>query len=311
VLYRAWCPDLAPIEVRVAEEREPARRGAGTACFYSRGVDSTYSSVIERPERVTCLVFVDGVEPLHDRDVRAREVDLAAGGARLLGLPLVVVETNLRELTDPVIRDWEDMVGAALAFFGTSLGGGARRVVIPATNTTLSMGPCGTSPLLDPLFSTAAVEVLHDSVLPGRNEKVAWLAAHRPELLSLLKVCYEENREDNCGRCRKCRLTMVALEAAGALRRADGFPDSLDPAAVTAHAQFPSVQSRLDWSQAALALPSGPLRDAILEALRSAPAPDTNGPPPDDTPGFKRRHQALVASLLRDGRPWPPLPDAG
>src|SRR2546423_480346 len=145
-----------------------------------------------------------------------------------LGLPLGVVETTLRELPARGFSAGEDMRGAALPFLAASLGT-LRRVIVPATNSTNNVLPCGTSPLLDPLFSTERVEVVHDSILRGRNQKIDYLAGERPEALRVLKVCYQENRPDNCGRCRKCLLTMAALAAAGALRAAEQVPDRLEP----------------------------------------------------------------------------------
>ena len=124
----------------------------------------------------------------------------------------------MRELTDPIVRDWADVVGAGLAFLATSTAGGFGHVVIPSSDGPTTVAPVGTSPMLDPLFSTAEVEVVHDA--PGtRPAKVAWLARERPELLPLLKVCFREDRPDNCGRCSKCLLTMLALEAVGSLGR--------------------------------------------------------------------------------------------
>jgi hypothetical protein len=37
---------------------------------------------------------------------------------------LVVIETNLRELTDPIVADWADMVGGGLAFLAHAMAGG-------------------------------------------------------------------------------------------------------------------------------------------------------------------------------------------
>ena len=43
-----------------------------------------------------------------------------------------------------------------------------------------------------------------------------------------LKVCFYEDRSDNCGSCSKCLLTMLALEAAGARDHATAFPAEID-----------------------------------------------------------------------------------
>ncbi len=224
-LYASWDPRLFRSHVTATDELEPARRADGIACFLSRGVDSLYSATVPRglPGDLTELVFCDRLEPIHSPGVRAEEVRLATETAALLGLPLVLIESNIRQLTDPIVRDWEDMVGAGLSFLATSMSGGLGHVIIPSSDGPETIGPCGTSPLLDPLFSTAEVEIEHDA--PGtRPAKVAWLAREHPEVLPYLKVCYFEDRPDNCGRCSKCLLDDARPRGHGLARPGDRLP---------------------------------------------------------------------------------------
>ncbi|MEA2398402.1 MAG: hypothetical protein QOK25_1958 [Thermoleophilaceae bacterium] len=303
-LYRGWAPELTGGELRVGEQAEPVGGGDGVGCFFSRGVDSSYSAAVPRAEadRLTTLVFLDGLEPLHDANVRAEEIRLARETARRVGLPLALATTNLREMTDPIVGDWEDMAGGGLSFAALALAGGLRSVVIPSSDGPMTVGPCGVSPLLDPLFSTEALQVDHDSVAITRVGKVLWLAAERPDLARVLKVCFAEDRADNCGRCPKCLLTMGALEAAGLLSEAEFFPHELDPDAI-ARLRVSALQARVELAELARALDPGrhrALRDAILHALRQPPRARRGSAPPDHTPGFRRRHDQLVWSLLRD-----------
>ncbi|HUO85661.1 MAG TPA: hypothetical protein VM534_11160 [Thermoanaerobaculia bacterium] len=48
--------------------------------------------------------------------------------------------------------------------------------------------------------------------------------------LKVLRVCHEnpESAEYNCGRCEKCLRTMITLEIAGVLGRAQTFREPLD-----------------------------------------------------------------------------------
>ncbi|MEA2398851.1 MAG: hypothetical protein QOK25_2407 [Thermoleophilaceae bacterium] len=297
--YLDWCPDLYPSRLSVAGELELPPRADGVGCFFSRGVDSTFSIAQSRPGAdLTRLLYVDRLEPRHDQGVRAEEIRRAHLVAERAGLPLTVIDTNLREFTDGFVRNWEDMAGAGLAFVANALAAGIRRVVIPSTDGPL-VGPCGTSPLLDPLFSTELVDVVHDSVSKSRVEKVFWLARERHELVSSLKVCFEQNVPGNCGRCSKCLVTMVSLEAAGVLHLAEEFPpldlDTLDAIekpfrtwtwfAEAAEALDPVRQSRL--------------RELVLEGAR----PPT-GPPraiPEDSPNFRSRGNAKLGRLAALG----------
>jgi colanic acid/amylovoran biosynthesis protein len=292
-LYARWDPRLARIEVRAADELEAAPRASGIGCFFSRGVDSLYSAASPRglPGPVTQLVFCDRLEPIHGAEVRAEEIRLATEAAALLGLPLAVIESNIRELTDPIVRDWEDMVGAGLSFLATAMSGGFGHVLIPSSDGPRTLGPCGTSPLLDPLFSTAEVEVEHDAPAT-RPAKVAWLAHEHPELLPYLKVCYHEDRADNCGRCSKCLLTMLALEATGSRAQATGFPAEIDGEAL-AEVRIRGPQAEEEFAEVEHALRlrgDDELAGLIAAGLARAAARPPDGALPDDSPAFRRRH---------------------
>ena len=131
--YATWDPRLHRACVRAERELEPRSGADGVGCFFSRGVDSMYSAAVPRglPGRLTTLVHCSRLEPRHSEAVRAEEILLAGEAARELGVPLVVLETNLRELTDPVVRDWADMVGGGLAFLAHAMAGGLGHVPAP------------------------------------------------------------------------------------------------------------------------------------------------------------------------------------
>jgi hypothetical protein len=268
-IYAAWDPTLSHCELRASAEIEPSPGRDAAASFFSRGVDSTCCAAVEREESIGLLVFCDGLEPRHDQRVRAEEMRLARVVAEQIGLPLVTTSTNLRELTDPLVRDWEDYVAPALAFVAHSLAGGLRRAVVPSSDSYATLEPCGTSPLLDPLFSTEAVVIEHDTVTRGHGAKVAWLAVERPDLLRLLKVCYVENRPDNCGRCGKCLVTMAELQVAGALHMAELFPNEIDLDAV-AQMRIMSRKARFDFVAVFAALGASETDRRLRVAIETA-----------------------------------------
>ena len=307
-LYAQWDSRLYRTRLR-AEPGAQARGGPrargparGIGCFLSRGVDSMYSAAAPRalPGPLTHLVYGDRLEPLHSPPVRAEEIRLAGEAAGRLGLPLVVVETNLRELSDPIVRDWNDLAGAALAFLATSLAGGLGHMVIPASAGQATVVPTGTSPMLDPVFSTDDLDIFHDAPAT-RPAKVAWLARARPELLPLLKVCFREDRADNCGRCSKCLLTMLALEAAGALRLATGFPPEIDPeamAAIRVRGLQPSEEFR-EVGRTLREQGADELADMIAAALERGAALPVDGVLRADSPGFLARAERQAAITAR------------
>ena len=296
-LYSSWDRSLFRTRVRAEEGLDPAPRAGGTGCFLSRGVDSLYSASTPREGRpaITHVVFCDRLEPMHSEGVRAEEQRIAGEVAERLGRPLVPIETNIRDLTTPLVHNWEDMVGAALAFLGTAMSGGFGHVVIPSSDGPRTIGPVGTSPLLDPLFSTAEVELEYDT--PGtRTEKVAWLARERPDLLPYLKVCFFEDRVDNCGRCSKCLLTMLALEAAGALDRASAFAPEIDREAlgeVRIRGSQPEVEYR-EVEKALRASGKDELAALVTSGLERAAAATVDPRVPADSPNFRKRADMSV-----------------
>jgi hypothetical protein len=281
-VYRSWMPALPIPQVTVEGERTPAGTPAeGTAAYFSRGVDSMYEAALDTTARepLTHLVFLDGIEPRHSPATAAGEIEQARAAADRLGLPLEVVRTDAHALTGHA-QDWSDVHGCVLAALATSLGGDLGRVVIPSTDSYATLVPYGSHPLLDPLLSTSSLRVLHGDLGAGRAAKVAAIAAQRPDVLPFLKVCYEEDRVDNCGRCGKCIITMAALQAVDALDAATGFPDTVPMDELRAMRPSP-IQSRQHWFDVVRLLDqtgrAPETRDAILRALRKAARPDLKG----------------------------------
>jgi hypothetical protein len=319
-IYASWAPSVPRVGVRVAGETAPRARASAMGCFFSRGVDSMYSAAAEQRDRVTHLVFIADLDPINDVDTQAHEVRLAQEAAALLDRPLVVAGSNVRRVADGLL-DWTDLVGAGLSAVAQCSDGGLGSMLIPSSSDWTTFGPAGTSPFLDPRYSTENLQVEHGELNRTRDGKVAWLAANRPDLLPLLKVCFRENRPDNCGRCRKCLWTMASLEAAGSLHLASSFPPEIDLKQLSA-VRPGDLQARLAWLHTANALEEAgarpELRETIREALRRTikpplrerlPAkyprlrgiPAEPGPPPSAPDQLFRRQQMHAATTVLRG----------
>lgn len=325
-IYASFDPSVRRCRVRVGADVERPPTGDGVGCMFSRGVDSTFSATRRREPTVTHLIFCDTMEPIFDERVRAEELRLAREAAGVIGLPLLWVSMNVRD-PDAQMIDYQDFHGAGLATLGHSLSGGLGRVVIPAGGTYSLLGPQGSHPLLDPLFSTESLTVEYDSVAQARPGKVRFLANERPDLLGFLKVCQLENRPDNCGRCRKCLWTMVALQAAGALERADGFPDEIDLDAIK-ELRLEHFVQRAFWNEAAGALGDGERDRAVRDAMHRYPLRRSARPPllerartiwewlrgrrtspdpnwSDSSSGHLRNWTNSATAFMQQGRPYP------
>ncbi len=225
-IYAAWDPAVRRCRVRVATE-EPTRDAAeGQGCLFSRGVDSMHSATSVDSGPLSHLVFCDTLEPVQDAQARALEWQLVVEAADLVGLPVLRISTNLRDPGAQLI-DYQVMHGAGIAFMAHSLSGGLGRVVVPADLTYSVGGPSGSHPLLDLLFGSECLTLDYHGLELGRTGKVRQLVATHPEL-PYLKTCFAESTHANCGRCLKCLMTMISLQAAGALKRASLFPDEID-----------------------------------------------------------------------------------
>jgi hypothetical protein len=265
-IYLSWADSLRRTTVTTEGVPAPRARAAGFACLLSPGVDSLYSAAAERPERFTHLMFIEDLDPINDETTRAEELRLANEAADLLGKPLLVAGSNIRRIADRLL-DWADLVGAGLAAVGHCLDRRFGGLLIPSSSDWATLIPSGSSPVLDHLFSTESMEIEHGDMSLGRAGKVAWLVEHRPELLPLLKVCYRENRPDNCGRCPKCMLTSTCLVAAGALEEATGFPGVIELDRFRA-IRPTLLDSRLFWIDAVEALETSGAHPELARAIR-------------------------------------------
>lgn len=235
-----WYDFLTPVsvipEAETADpEGQPRRPLGGVACCFSGGVDSWYS-LLKNAERVTHLLLVRGFDIGLENDELWRTTrERARGVADALGLRLVTCETNLREIADPRRAGWgrdcsEDfwgkcLHGAALASVSLGLSRSFSELIVPATHSEDQLKPWGSSPRLDPLWSSGQVRIQHDGCEADRIEKVRAISAS-PLALQNLRVCHNDLAETNCGRCEKCIRTMLALRLCDALQHAETFPDT-------------------------------------------------------------------------------------
>ncbi len=294
---------LQRVALRTRGALEAGRPAARAAACFSRGVDSLFQVVGRRSAGgpLDALVFVDNFEPIHGDRVRAEERELAGRAAELIGLPLMIVDAPLRHLSDTYFN-WEDAVGAGLAWVAHSVTGGVGRFVISAGDHVASLAPCGYGPAIDPLLSSSRMRIEPGDVSATRMAKVAWLSSHAPDLLPLLKVCSRADRSDNCGRCGKCLLTMACRRAAGVLEQATGFPGELDLDALAAGParQLEGVLQFNAVREAATAIGDDELVAAASEALRAnlAALPAPAGP----GASFRSQHTFALRILLDEGR---------
>jgi hypothetical protein len=206
----------------------PTESGSAVGVFFSGGVDSFYTLQKNRQE-ITHLIFVSGFDlPLHRRTLRQLVLSEIRETAAEINLPLIEVETNLREFTDELKFSWEVQHGAALAAVAHFLAPGFRKILIPSSYAFPFLSPYGSHPALDPLWSSRGLQLVHDGIEATRFDKIGSLTSWDTAVRHL-RVCWQRvEGQYNCCRCRKCLWTMAFLRAHGALDRARSFPAPLD-----------------------------------------------------------------------------------
>jgi hypothetical protein len=254
-----WFRNLKRVSVDAPTVRRQPRPNVSS--FFSGGVDSSYTALKHRSE-LTQLVFVHGFDTHQDQEALRAEISRRLGGAAdTLGIPLVEISTNLRDVTDRYFG-WAFYHGAALAGISHMLD--SRISIVPATHTYADVFEWGSHPLLDPLWSSGSVHVEHDGANVSRTEKIRTIVRDR-DALGWLRVCYRNpDQAYNCGRCEKCVRTMLSLHALGALEQAPTFPNDIDPRTVR-RLRFLNRNS-LAFAKENLQILDGPLHRALLTA---------------------------------------------
>ena len=242
-IITTWFPEFTRISVRAGDCREPVadagdQRGVG--CSFSAGVDSWYTFLRHEPEISHLLLFrgSDILHEDHDDGLWTEVLDRARRMADGRHRALVTVETNIHEVTDKRRCTWgrrserefymRTHFGGALSAMALVLQDHLRQFYLPASYTYRDLFPFGSHPLLDPLWSTERLAIVHDGCEADRHEKTRLVAQH-PDAMAHLRVCAaREPGRYNCSACEKCYRTMASLRLLGLLDQAPTFEGPLD-----------------------------------------------------------------------------------
>ncbi|WP_420457522.1 hypothetical protein [Rubrivirga sp.] len=269
-IWRTWHPEIPEIAIESeAQPVGPAPPTGRAASFFSGGVDSFYTLLKRlRPETalpapLTHIVFMQGIE---NRLEDAREVDRSQRRveqiAEAVGVECISGMSTLRTFSR---LQWETYYfGSGLSSVALSLAGGLDYVCLPSGYSYNHMVPHGSTPLVDEMYSTERLTVVHDGAEVSRAEKLARAVEwNRDLVLDHLRVCIRNKGGDyNCGRCRKCVRTAIPLQIVGAWEDARTFPDKS-----TAHWEEVVAKDHLALTEENLALAQGRGAPPALTAM--------------------------------------------
>lgn len=227
-IFACWQPDTFR---HVAIQAQPTclatQTSAEVACFFSCGVDSFFTLLKHRDE-ITTLLLVHGFDISLESTALSAKVSAAVRDvAARLNKKVIEIETNIRAFSD-LHLGWDIYHGSALAAVALMLPPDFSKIYVPASHTYSDLMPWGSHPLVDPLWGTEQLQIIHDGCEATRVEKVAALSKS-DVAMTTLRVCWRNPQGAyNCGRCDKCLRTMVNLYLAGALGRCTTLPGALN-----------------------------------------------------------------------------------
>lgn len=292
-LYESWLPAVRRVGIQAQSAPPPGQ--AGMSLLFTAGLDSM-ASLIRLKDQVTELVTVHGF------DVRIGQpfenhINQLQEACAYFHKPLVVVRTDLREVTDGWFKSrglppWGFYHGGPLAAVLIAMA--RQKGVIASSYSYSQLHPWGSHPVLDPLWSTENTEIIHEGAEQTRLQKLRVVGEY-PGLLQYLRVCWEGQHHSNCGRCEKCLRTMTALEGLGLLRGCSTFPArEVDPSllrgiAITGTASY-------FWKE----LVDLPLRPEITAIIQRLLQDEELGLPSGRGPRSKIKR--VVSALSRAGK---------
>lgn len=239
-VMEGWYPGkFADIQVSCAEQssKKHDKSGRGVGCCFSGGVDS-WHSVLTHKDDLTHLLLVRGFDIYSDR-LWKQTFDRQKAAAEALGLTLITVDTNIRQVGDMRQCSWakpcqDDFwgphyCGSAVAAIVLCLQDRLHRFIIPSGYSYEQLFICGAHPKVEPCYSTDNIKIEYDYCEYSRMGKVRKTVSKSPLALKTLRVCYHRvPGKYNCCNCEKCLRTMAELRVCGVLDKAETFERPLN-----------------------------------------------------------------------------------
>ncbi|NOH57232.1 hypothetical protein F0261_04155 [Alteromonas sp. 07-89-2] len=221
-IYSQWDERLKRVPLK-ANTCITKGTGKYVASFFTGGVDSFYTFLKNKRE-ITHLVFVHGYDvALNDSTLRNEVSKRLKVIAAEFDTEVIELESNARTYLEKHVLWGPIAHGLALSIVMHSLSSHFKKFFIPSTHTYSELFPWGSHPILDHLWGTSNMRVVHDGCEASRVEKVEKISNYQVALDNL-RVCWENpSSQYNCGRCEKCIRTKINLHACNALDKCNAF----------------------------------------------------------------------------------------
>lgn len=228
-IFASWHPKkmkhvqvLAPM--RTSQPNQTRKLALST---FTGGVDSFYT-LDKNIKEISSVLFVHGFDvKLKDVELRARMSEHLKAASDTAGKTLIEGASNVRRFLNPHLTWSKISHGAAINSFVLLLSSHHDRFYFPASYSYADLYPWGSHPLVDPLWSTEYLKVIHDGAEASRVDKTRKIAENTSAQRHL-RICFQKKGEYNCGVCSKCIRTKIALSLAGVLEQFKTLDNTID-----------------------------------------------------------------------------------
>lgn len=189
------------------------------ACFFSGGLDSSYTA--ETIEEIRSLIAVWGfdIQVWNEKHWKLTS-ELLQEHADEMGKELILVRTNIREISNGLLSWGRDYHGSALAGVANALSNHLETVYVSSTHS-VDTNRWGQFPRLSKAFSTDYQQLIEYGARVRTAKAIALKDNPRTRFI---RVCYRNKTgKANCGACQKCIRTRLEFALIGAQYRPIGL----------------------------------------------------------------------------------------
>jgi len=230
-LFNSWFPNATSI-VNIKYLKLASREKINShkvMSFYSGGIDSLFNIAGRKYDKSS---QVDGCVLVHGMDIPLGNIKLWAEVRNALekninSIPntkMLCVETNARDFQPNGVQWASTGFGPILGAICNFLSRGYDKALIGSYGKYNELSPHASGPLIDRLWSSDLIDVIHYSPRFSRLKKIEIIKDITPDLLQELRVCWKnKGGAYNCGLCEKCLRTKSELNIAGAEKLVSSF----------------------------------------------------------------------------------------
>ena len=224
-IWNCWLPErYTKIEIKagIKWQKPKANHSEKAVMAFSGGVDSCFTAWRHRRDfcgrsrrNLQAAVMIHGFDiPLEEKDVFERAAEKSKKMLEPLGVTLIPVATNFRNLGG----HWGDVhvagLVSSLMLLQSCYGVGLIASSVTYNNIS-TLSPWGSNPVTDHLLSNDSFELISDGSAFTRIEKIRAIS-NWPQALRYLRVCWEGEKKDrNCCRCEKCIRNILNFRIVG------------------------------------------------------------------------------------------------